>query len=99
MVAKTFSAQVVGGQLRHQESLAAFEGQEVRVTVAPPPSPVSESAPPTDSRDAVPPEWMAVETDICIKMPFSSEVLKNAVIVEGAPMRPCLILPEESPDE
>ena len=52
-----------------------------------------------DSREAEPPEWMAVETDIYVKMPFPGELLKDAVIVEGEPMRPCIILPEESPDE
>ena len=99
MVAKTFSAQVVGGQLLHQESLDAFEGREVRVTVAAPSSVLSPSAPSMDSREAEPPEWMAVETDIYVKMPFPGELLKDAVIVEGEPMRPCVILPEESPDE
>ena len=98
MVAKTFSAQVVRGQLRYQESLAAFEGQEVRVTVAPS-LPLSQSAPLVDSSDAEPPGWMAVETDIYVKVPFPSEALKNAVLVEGEPIRPCVILPEELLDE
>jgi hypothetical protein len=99
MVAKTFSAQVVAGQLRHQESLDAFEGQEVRVTVAAPSLPASDATLPMDSRDTEPPEWMAVETEVYVKMPFPGEVLKNAVIVDGEPMRPCVILPQESLDE
>ncbi len=52
-----------------------------------------------DSHDTEPPEWMAVETDVYVKMPFPGEVLKNAVIVDGEPMRPCFILPQESLDE
>jgi hypothetical protein len=42
---------------------------------------------------------MAVETDLYVKMPFPGEVLRNAVLVEGAGIRPCLILPEELPDD
>ena len=52
MTAKTFSAQVVGGQLRHQESLDAFEGREVRVTIAAPSLVLSPSSPSTDSSGA-----------------------------------------------
>ena len=53
----------------------------------------------TDSHDVEPPGWMAVETDIYVKMPFPGELLKNAVIVPGEPLRPCIILPEETPNE
>ena len=100
MVAKTFSARVVGGQLCYQEPLDAFEGQTVRVTVAgaasfsPP-----QSARAAESGDGEPPEWMAVEADVYAKMPFSGEVLKEVVIVEGGPLRPSLIFPEDLPDE
>ena len=99
MVAKTFSAEVVSGQLRYQESLNAFEGQAVEVTVVAQARLGSRSAPLTDSGGAEPPDWMAVETNLFVKMPFSSEVLQDADVVEGEPIRPCIILPEESTDE
>jgi hypothetical protein len=42
---------------------------------------------------------MAVETEVFVKMPFPGDVLQDAVVVEGESIRPCIILPEELPDE
>lgn len=99
MAAKTFSAQVVSGRLRYQESLDVFEGQDVRVTVVEQSRPGSHPAPLTGSGEREPPDWMAVESNLYVKMPFPGEVLQDVVIVEGQPIRPCIILPEELPDE
>jgi hypothetical protein len=41
---------------------------------------------------------MAVESNVYVELPFPGEVLQDAVIVEGQPLRPCIILPEELPD-
>jgi hypothetical protein len=99
MVGKTFSAHVTGGQLCHQEPLDRFEGQDVYVTVVPRSSLSTPLPPPAGSSSDEPPAWMAVETDLYVKMPFPGEVLRDAVVVEGTGIRPCLILPEDLPDE
>jgi hypothetical protein len=51
--------------------------------------------PPSDE----PPEGMDVEKDVYVKMPFPSEVLKGVRVMDGGPMEPCIILPEELSDE
>lgn len=93
----TFLADVAGGQLRHGESLAAFEGRQVRVTVALSPSPVSDE--PGKEAEEGPPEGMDVENDILLEMPHTLEVLEDAVVVEKGVMPATIILPEDLPDE
>lgn len=98
MQATTFEARVVNGQLQYQTPLDALEGHQVRVTVdvlAPNGGMPDASRPPTDEV----PGDLDVEKDVYVKMPFKSAVLKDAVVVEGGPMNPCIILPEELPDE
>ena len=98
----TFDARVINGRLQYQAPLDALEGQLVRVfldILAPdilaPQDSKPLSPPPSDES----PEDMDVEKDVYVKMPFASEVLKDAVIIEGGPMEPCIILPEELPDD
>lgn len=102
MITKTFTARIENGQLRYQEPLADLEGREVQVTLilngtpaTPTPAANEEQEPP----DPEPPEWLDVEKDIYVKMPLKSEIIENAVVLEGGPLQPCIILPEELPDD
>lgn len=99
MGALTFLADVAGGQLRHGESLAAFEGRQVRVTVALSPSPSPVSNEPAKEDEDGPPAGMDVENDILLEMPPTLEILKDTVVVEKGIMPATIILPEELPDE
>lgn len=99
MVGKSFSAQVMGGQLCYQEPLDAFEGQDVYVTVVARSSFRSPVPPPADGAEVEPPDWMAVETDLHVEMPFPGKILDDAVVIQGEPIRPCIIMPEETMDE
>jgi hypothetical protein len=85
MMTKMFEARVVNGRLQHGESLDAFEGRQVRVTL---------EAAPDEGRAPV-----AVEHDIHVRLPFPGEPLPAARVIEGGPLRPCLVLPEDLPDE
>jgi hypothetical protein len=76
--------------LRHQESLTAFEGQQVQVTVAAQ-SPTPSPGVPEQAGVEEPPEWLDVEKDVYVKMPLQGDVLHHAVVVEGGPLRPTLI--------
>lgn len=99
MVVKTFPALVADGHLQHDESLAAFEGQQVQVTVVARTSSAPQPTPAEESDGPVPPDWLDVEKDVYVKMPFPSAILKDMTVVEGSPLRPCIILPEDLPDE
>lgn len=99
MVTKTFPARVANGRLQYDESLAAFEGQQVHITLL-------ASEPPQRTRstgerllDEAAPEGMDVEKDIYVPMALTGEVLRNPVVLEGGPLKPCLVIPEELPDE
>jgi len=99
MAGKTFPAVVTDGQLRHKQSLEAFEGQEVYVTLVAKPfsaSPCQRTGP---VRDDELPGGMDVEHDLYVKIPLTGEVVPEALVVEGPSIRPCIILPEDSPDE
>lgn len=90
---------IVSGQLQPGDLLQPYEGQEVRVnlTLRSTDSP-ARSTPPTDSiSEAL--EVLDVERKVVVRLPFPSEVLKNAVVVEGSPMRPCLIVPDKPFDD
>ena len=95
---KTFDAEVVNGHLRFDEPLNEIEGQRVRVTltIIPTGGQLLQDLPPTDVE---PPEWLDVEKDVYVKMPFRGEILKDVVIVERGPGKPCTILPEPLPDD
>jgi hypothetical protein len=99
MVAKTFSAQVVEGQLRYQEPLDAFEGQNVRVTVVGGPVAIEQPDGSNTEQEPEPPDWMDVEKDVYVKMPLNLEILKDVRVIEAGPGKPTIILPEDLPDE
>jgi hypothetical protein len=85
----TFDTCVVNGQLQHQAPLAAFEGRRVRVTLDEIGEPAPRAQPEgTASDESEPPEGMDVERDVYVKMPLPSQVLEDAVIVEGGPLNP-----------
>jgi hypothetical protein len=90
MIAHSFDAHIVNGQLVPAEPLKAFEGQKVRVTVT---APEKVSAAPEPAED------FDVEKDVYVKMPLASEVIPNPVVAKGNGLKPCLILPEELPNE
>jgi hypothetical protein len=99
MMTKTFQARVENGQLQHQEALHAFEGQQVQVTlvaVAPPSETPNGAA---GSTEPEPPEWLDVEKDIYVQMPRRVETLKDVVIVDKGRRPPCIVVPEELPDD
>ena len=94
MVVKTFAARIANGQLQHDESLASLEGQQVRVTVV-----AQQANGPLPEAAEDPPNWLQVEKDVYVKMPFRGETLTNVTVVDGGRLPPCLILPEQLPHE
>lgn len=99
MLTKTFEARVEKGLLQHRESLRAFEGQQVYVTLIAPAAPQTQPEGKARLPAEEPPAELDVEKDVYVQVPLPGEVLKDAVVVEGSPLRPCLIFPEELPDE
>src|SRR4051794_8852430 len=96
MLTVTFEARVEQGRLCLPESLAAFEGQSVQVTV----TARTPAAPaPDEEPDPEPPDWLDVERDVYVKMPLRGETLHDVVVVEGGPRQPTVILPELPIDE
>ena len=103
----TIPAQVVGGKLRHKQTLPDLEGQHVIATVtavpaAPAEEPIKDSKPPEQNADLdfdpEPPPWLEIENDVYFPMTVPSISLgKVPIKVEEG--RPCIILPEELPDE
>ncbi len=94
MISISFEANIIDGDLRHQESLVTWEGRRVRVTLESS-GPAATGAP--DEADS--PVGLDVEKDVYVKIPFKTEVVEGAAVVEGGRLRPCLILPEELPDD
>jgi hypothetical protein len=100
MTLTTFEAQVIDGRLEPADALRAFEGRQVRVTLMEPAS-VPESNPTAlgqNSTDSEPPEWLDVEKVVHVKISFEGETLRDAFVVEGCPLQPCIIVPEEFRD-
>jgi hypothetical protein len=93
MFAEEFDALVLNGQLVPPEPLRMFEGQRVHVTLAIPPVPI-------DAKAAIEPiPELDVEKDVSVRMPFPGTAVSNPKIVQGPGLRPCLIFPEELPDD
>ncbi len=92
MIAKTIEGQVENGQLHHTDSLDAFEGQRVSVTVQ------AQTGPPAEPGDEEVPEGIDLERDISVKMPLQLTILQDVEVIVRGPMQPCIILPEELPD-
>jgi len=106
---RTFTAQVLAGELRFQEPLDAFEGQRVDVTVATTSALDSAvagvSTEPTreislqQSSESDPPEWLCVERDIYLKMPFRDDPVFPLTVVEGGRLQPRISLSKDLPDD
>lgn len=101
----TIPAQVVNGHLQHERSLPEFEGQRVIATLTvvaeDSKNGASEKAPPQELSadfDPEPPPWLEVEHDLYFPMtaPSISLGIVKIKVEEG---KPCIILPEELPDE
>ena|SRR5437867_3239822 len=99
MRTKTFPARVTNGQLQYQEPLDAFEGQQVHVTLTAPDAsvPFQEEAPEVSVEE--PPEEMDIEKDLYVPMPLPGETLSSVRVIEGGSLPPCIVIPEELPDE
>jgi len=114
MTPMTIAGQIVNGHFQHEKPLAGLEGQHViaTLTMAPKESPngkaepLKEAAPtpPTASLateeefDPEPPEWLQVEKDLYFPMPVPEILLetRELIVEEG---KPCIVLPDELPDE
>lgn len=104
----TISAQVVNGHLQHEKILAELEGQHVLATLTVAPTENANGKHATDQPplapdpnvkfDPEPPPWLDVEHDVYFPMTVPVRLLGrvNIRVEEG---RPCIILPEELPDE
>lgn len=97
MFEQGFDARVIDGQLIPTEPLRAFEGKEVRVTLSVPAE--STRAAIDESSDVQPPDNFDVEKDIYVRMPFRSVVVHHPPLVNGGALKPCLILPEDLPND
>jgi hypothetical protein len=101
----TIAAQVVNGHLQHEQSLAELEGQRVTLTVVPSgPASGNGATQPTPQAvekaefDPEPPPWLDVEHDVYFPIKVPRQLLeKKPVIVRRG--KPCIILPEELPDD
>ena len=91
MTASSFDAQIVNGQLVPAEPLRPFEGRQVHVVVSVRALPVEEAT--------EPPEDMDVEKDVYVRLPLLSKAIGNPIIANEAKLKPCLILPEDLPDD
>lgn len=96
MVTKTFEARVQNGRLEFHEALDAFEGQQVSVTIV---SPAVNGAPVDTAPEPAPPEWLDVEKEVYVRMPLPGEVLRDVIVIEGGPLRPTAVFPEELSDD
>ena len=101
----TIPAQVVNGHLQHEKNLAELEGRNVlaMLTVVPKDSPNGTGA--TDQLprrsaefDPEPPSWLEVEQDLYFPMKRPAKRL-GKVKIRKRRGKPCIILPEELPNE
>ena len=90
MIAHSFDARVSNGQLIPAEALRAFEGRQVHIAIAMSDTELSNDEPPDD---------FDVEKDVYVRLPLPGKVIVQPVIIKGSGLRPCLILPEDLPDE
>jgi hypothetical protein len=95
MTSITFESVVRNGQLTHGESLAPFEGKRVYVTVIAPQSPPS----PSNGHEDEGAEGLDVEKDLYAPMKPQTQRRADMRIVNTQQGKPCIILPEELPDE
>ena len=96
MVRRAFPAEVTNGQLRFHESLADLEGRRVLVVLD-----EYESATkplPRLTPDPMTLDELDIEHDVSFRMPFHWEPVQ-ATVVDGGPLRPSFIVPEELSDE
>ncbi len=96
MIHRAFPAEVTNGQLRFQASLTDLEGRRVMVVLDDCVSPSSQwprltPGPMSDTETDV-------EHEIDFQRPFRWETLAVAVS-DGGKLAPCLILPEDDPNE
>ena len=96
MLEEEFEARVLNGQLVPAESLRHFEGQRVHVTVS---APKRTPQPAIAEAEPAPPQDLDIEKDVYVRMPLPGKVVVRPVIVQGTGLRPCLIFPEDLPDE
>jgi hypothetical protein len=101
----TIPAQVVNGHLQHEKNLAELEGQHVvaTLTVVPtdgangttalPPKPDK-----SENFDPEPPPWLEIENDVYFPISVPAKSL-GKVKIRKRRGKPCIILPEELPDE
>lgn len=88
----TIHAEVVNGQLRHESNLSELEGCRVVATLTP------EAAGNAGDFDPDLPEGMDVEKNLHFPMRVPSMSL-GKLKVHVTMGKPCIILPEELPDE
>ena len=98
MQTRTFAAQVRQGRLEYSESLQDWEGQQVAVTILGLAKGDGMTAPngAVNSDDNT--SGLDVEIDVWQPMRVKGEILYPVEIITE-PGRPCIILPEELPDD
>jgi hypothetical protein len=108
MMPMTIPFQVINGQLRSDANLAALEGQHgiATLTVVPKDAdngngqtaPAMPSPDESTEFDPEPPPWLQVEQDLYFPIKCPAKSL-GKVKVRRRRGKPCIILPEELPDE
>jgi hypothetical protein len=107
MTHKTISAQVIHGHLQHEESLGELEGQHVlaMLTVVPSTSAREDQVESSTNNlgedldlDPSTLAWLDIENDIYFPI-VPPEILLEKVEIKIEPGQPCIILPEELPDD
>jgi hypothetical protein len=99
----TIPAQVVNGHLQHEQSLPELEGQRVIATLTLVPTESANGKKPAETVenaefDPEPPPWLEVENDVYFPMKRPARRL-GKVKVRVVRGKPCIILPEELPDD
>lgn len=104
----TIPGQIVNGHLQHERSLTELEGQQVIATLTVVPTVAGNgkeaTAPPPETHteearfDPEPPPWLEIEHDLYFRVTRPAKRLgKVKVTVRRG--KPCIILPEELPDD
>jgi hypothetical protein len=92
----SFEAEVVNGHLRHEELPTDLEGQKVQVSLTARVPAAAEALP---AADAEPPAWLNVEKDIYVPLAGKVDVLSGVRVIDKGRGTPCIVVPEELPDE